>query len=161
MIRLREDKTSKVKPENPGMKVMWDILRGRCKQADVDIADVFDAPATGHYLCEMSGGHPRHLMMFIQAAAIEVDELPISRQAADKAVRNYANSLLRELPDPFWPKLRKLDKPQNDIPKDEDHQQMLFLLHIFEYMDDGPWYEVNPVLRTLPKFNASRRQTRK
>lgn len=31
---------------------------------------------------------------------------------------------------------------------------MLFYLHVFEYMNGEPWYEVIPVLRTLPKFRA-------
>jgi hypothetical protein len=29
---------------------------------------------------------------------------------------------------------------------------MLFYLHVFEYMNGEPWYEVNPVIRDLPKF---------
>jgi hypothetical protein len=29
---------------------------------------------------------------------------------------------------------------------------MLFLLHVFEYINGRPWYEVNPVIRTLPRF---------
>jgi hypothetical protein len=33
---------------------------------------------------------------------------------------------------------------------------MLYLLHIFEYMNGRPWYEVNPVIPTLPKFHAGR-----
>jgi len=59
---------------------------------------------------------------------------------------------LREVPDEFWPHLRKFDRPSSNIPKDEIHQEMLLLLHVFEYMNGEPWYEVNPVLRTLPKF---------
>lgn len=62
------------------------------------------------------------------------------------------NGLLREIPDAFWPSLRKFETPQADIPKDESHQQMLFYLHVFEYMNGEPWYEVNPVIRDLPKF---------
>jgi hypothetical protein len=85
-----------------------------------------------------------------------VDEFPITRKAAEKAVRNYANSLLREIPDDVWDKLPRFFSPQSDIPKDEVHQQMLFLLHVFEYMNGRPWYEVNPVIRTLPKFNSAK-----
>ena len=84
-----------------------------------------------------------------------VDALPITRKAAEHTISKYAISLLREIPDEFWPKLRRFAQPQDDIPKDEIHQEMLFLLHVFEYMNGQPWYEVNPVLRTLPKFGAS------
>ncbi len=46
--------------------------------------------------------------------------------------------------------------PCDDIPKDPAHQEMLYLLHIFEYMNGRPWYEVNPVFRTLPTYGAGR-----
>jgi hypothetical protein len=61
---------------------------------------------------------------------------------------------LREVPEDYWASLRKFKDPQADIPKDEVHQQMLFLLHVFEYMNGRPWYEVNPVIRTLPRFQS-------
>jgi hypothetical protein len=156
MIRLHEKREGKIAPDTPGMKKMREILGKRCEKASVKLADVFDSRETGNYLCEMSGGHPRHLMMFVQAAANAVDALPITREAAEKAVRNYANSLLREVPDPFWRKLRKFDKPQSNIPKDDDHQQMLLLLHVFEYMNAKSWYEVNPVFRTLSRYGGRR-----
>jgi hypothetical protein len=93
-------------------------------------------------------------MMFLQAAMNAVDSLPITRTAAEKAVRNYANSLLREVPEEYWTKLHAFKEPQSEIHKDEVHQQMLFLLHLFEYMNGYPWYEVNPVIRTLPRFKT-------
>ena len=154
MICLRPDDRTEVTPDTPGMLKMWEILEKRCAFAKVDIKDVFDKPDTGQYLCMMTGGHPRHLMMFIQSAADAVDALPITRDAAEQAVSNYANSLLREVPDAFWPKLKTFAEPQDNIPKDDEHQRMLLLLHVFEYMNGQPWYEVNPVLRTLSRFRA-------
>lgn len=138
--------------EPAGIAKLRDIIGARCAFAEVDVETVFDAPETCRRLCDMSGGHPRHLMMLLRAATHLVDVLPLTRAAVDRAVRNYGNSLLREVPDRFWPKLRAFDQPQDDIPTDDDHQQMLLLLHIFEYMNDRPWWEVNPVLRTLEKF---------
>lgn len=125
MIGIRGDNRLGPTPETPGMKKMQEMIEARCRIADVKVADVFDKEDTCHYLCRMSGGHPRHLMMLIGAAALEVDTPPITGDAAQKAVRNYANSLLREVQDEFWPKLRKFNLPQDDIPKDDDHQQML------------------------------------
>jgi hypothetical protein len=153
MIRLRGDNKADPILTNIGMKKMWEMLEKRCAFAGVEIKDVFDKPDTGHFLCRMTGGHPRHLMMFMQAAINTVDKFPITETAAYKAVNNYANSLLREIPDDFWPRLRNFKTPQTYIPKDELHQQMLFFLHVFEYMNGEPWYEVNPVIRDLPKFN--------
>lgn len=152
MIPLHPRDHGDVSPDSPGMKKMWEILEARAKSAKVKMAELFDEPSTGHYLCEMTGGHPRHLMMFIQSAADRLDELPITREAAEKAVSNYANSLLRAIPENLWPKIKKFGKVKHEIPKDEDHEQMLLLLYLFEYMNDSPWYEVNPVIRTLDRF---------
>lgn len=152
MICLRDKDKADPVPATVGMQKMWEMLAKRCTFAELDIKDVFDHPATGHYLCQMTGGHPRHLMMFMQAAINNVDKLPIRLADAKKAVNNYANSLLREIPDDFWPLLRHFKAPQTYIPKDEKHQQMLFYLHVFEYMNGEPWYEVDPVIRDLHKY---------
>jgi hypothetical protein len=152
MIKLRGENRSAPEPGTLGMRTMQEMLQKRCAVAGVPFTDLFDEDATCHYLCEMTGGHPRHLLMFIQAAINGVDSLPLTRKAVERAVRGYANGLLRQIPDDFWPLLRTFDTPQEDIATDDNHQQMLLLLHVFEYMNGNPWWEVNPVLRTLPKF---------
>lgn len=154
MIRLRPHRGAAITSASPGMQKMSEMVAKRCAYVQVSVMDAFDNPSTLDYLCEMSGGHPRHLLMFLQAACNELDDLPITRRAAEKAVKRYAQSLTREVPDDAWPALRPFDTPQRDIPKDELHKQMLFLLYVFEYMNGEMWYEVNPVLRTVPRFNG-------
>ncbi|WP_156427922.1 hypothetical protein [Thiohalocapsa sp. ML1] len=152
MIRLRPGWNADISDDSPGMAKMREMVERRCCEAGTSLDAAFDGLATLNHLCRMSGGHPRHLMMFLQAACNELDDLPITRTAAEKAVRKYANALLREVPDADWDKLAVFATPQRDIPKDEPHQQMLFLLFVFEYMDGDIWYEINPVLRTLERF---------
>src|SRR6266545_1314202 len=152
MIRLRGEDRSNPSSSTPGMVKMREILEKRCDYAGIAFREIFDAQETCDHLCEMTGGHPRHLMMFIQAAASRVDGLPITRDAVERAIRDYSNSLKRSIPDDFWPHLQRFEIPQDDIPTDAKHQEMLLLLHIFEYMNGRPWYEVNPVLRTIPRF---------
>jgi hypothetical protein len=152
MIRLRPGWNADISDDSPGMAKMREMVERRCCEAGTSLDAAFDDLATLNHLCRMSGGHPRHLMMFLQAACNELDDLPITRMAAEKAVRKYANALLREVPDADWDKLAVFATPQRDIPKDEPHQQMLFLLFVFEYMDGDIWYEINPVLRTLERF---------
>ncbi len=154
MIRLRPKCEEPVLTDSPGMIKMREMVSKRCAHAGTSITDAFDNLETLNYLCELSGGHPRHLMMFLQAACNELDELPITRHAAEKAVRRYGNALLREVPDAAWDALKKFEQPQRDIPKDDLHQQMLFLLFVFEYMNGKIWYEVNPVLRTLERLRC-------
>ena len=154
MIRLRPHRDAAITSASPGMQKMSEMVAKRCAYVQVSVMDAFDDLSTLEHLCEMSGGHPRHLLMFLQAACNELDDLPITRKAAEKAVKRYAQSLTREVPDDAWPALRPFDTPQRDIPKDELHQQMLFLLYVFEYMNGEMWYEVNPVLRTVPRFHG-------
>ena len=154
MIRLRPHRDAAITSASPGMQKMSEMVAKRCAYVQVSIMEAFDDLSTLEHLCEMSGGHPRHLLMFLQAACNELDDLPITRKAAEKAVKRYAQSLTREVPDDAWPALRPFDTPQRDIPKDELHQQMLFLLYVFEYMNGEMWYEVNPVLRTVPRFHG-------
>lgn len=154
MIRLRGDSRSEIAPGNPGVAKMVEMLERRCQAAKVDFTAAFaeDVPA---YLVAMSGGHPRHLMMFVQSALNELDGLPISRDAAAKAVQKYGNSLRRSVSDRAWERLGSFATPQSDIPKDDLHQEMLYNLWVFEYMNGEPWWEVNPVLRTLDRFRAA------
>jgi hypothetical protein len=149
MIRIRGEKKGRVNSKTLGMQKLWEMVQLRCKHAGVEMAEAFDVEATCHHLCEMSGGHPRHLLMFLQSAIAKIEALPITRKAAERAVRDYRNSLQREVPTESLPLLRRFLEPQLEIPKDERHQQMLFYLHVFEYMNDRQWYEVNPVLREL------------
>jgi hypothetical protein len=154
MVRIRGEGRSEATADTIGMQKLWEMLDLRCKYARIKFTEAFDNDDTWEYLCRMSGGHPRHLLILVCGAANLLDSLPLTRDAVEHAIRDYANSLLREIPDAFWQKLSRFDQPQEDFPKDEDHQEMLFLLHVFEYVNGRPWYEVNPVLRTLERFQS-------
>lgn len=153
MVALHEFDTA-IERDSIGMKAMREIVLKRCNAADIALEALCDEP-TLHYLCEISGGHPRHLMSLIQAASAAADSLPLARRHVDQAVRNYSNSLLRMIPDTAWPALRKFSHPQRELPKDSMHLDALFGAWIFEYMNGEPWYEINPVLRTLERFNTA------
>lgn len=137
---------------HPGMHALEQIIAARCRHAQVAFDDLFDSVQTRQHLCSMSGGHPRHLMMLIQSACDAADTLPLTRTHVDRAVRNYTNSLLRSIPDEAWPRLKAFDNAQRDLPKDELHLNALFSAWVFEYMNGQPWYEINPVLRTLDRY---------
>jgi hypothetical protein len=155
MIRLHEIDDERGSLTSAGLDRLWAIIEARCVYANVDIADLFDSRSTGQYLCEMSGGHPRNLLMFLHSALNNTDTLPVTRQASEYAVRIYANSLFRQIPEDYWDILRRFASPRTNIAKDEMHRQMLLLLHIFEYVNDSPWYEINPAIRTLPPLWSS------
>ena len=152
MVKIRDSMQAEISVNSSGMRNLREMLERRCVAAGLTLEDVFPDSAVCDYLCEMSGGHPRHLLMLLRTAADDRDVLPITRQSVENAVRTYANSLLREIPDEFWPALQKFDSPQDEMPRDELHQRMLYFLHVFEYQNGRPWYEVNPVIRTLERF---------
>lgn len=152
MIRVRDGYEGKINADTLGLQKLWEMLDLRCKAASVQIDDVFDHRDTLNHLCIISGGHPRHLLSLLCSAANTLDELPITRNALDLAIRDAANSALREIPGSLWEKLSAYDKPSREMPKDDEHQEMLFLLWVFEYMNGSPWYEINPIVRTLDRF---------
>ena len=63
MIKVRRSRDEPVTPHSVGMQRLWEMLDLRCKAARVPIAEVFPDDGVWQYLCEMSGGHPRHLLM--------------------------------------------------------------------------------------------------
>ena len=156
MVKIRPSLDKPVSRDSLGMQQLWEMLKLRCRAADLKIEDAFPDPKVCDYLCEMSGGHPRHLLMLLRAAADGLDSLPFTQESIEEAVRVSANSYLREIPDEYWPLLVKFDSPSQLIPRDEKHQCMLNYLHVFEYQNGRPWYEVNPVIRTLERFQRGK-----
>ncbi len=153
MVALHEF-DNPISAETVGMRAMREVIAKRCKVAGIEPHELFDE-RTELYLCELSGGHPRHLISLIRAACSASDALPLTLENIKQAVRNYGNSLLRMIPDEAWPVLRGFNEPQRDLPKNSLHLDALFGAWIFEYMNGEPWYEVNPVLRTLERFKPA------
>jgi len=153
MINLRGPDKSAVSDETPGMKIMYAMLDKRCKYAGITRKEAIE-PAAASKLCRITGGHPRHLVSLIQAACFEIDKLPITIDAVNKAVRNYANSVFRSLPNSpdYLARLKRFDTPQRDLPADSVHREMLYYLHLYEYLNDQPFYEVNPIFRERPSY---------
>ena len=157
MISLRpphgkDDETwADVDVYSEGFKVFREIARRRCERAGLSLTQTFGEGTLDH-LITMSGGHTRRFMMFVRDALSESENLPIPLDAAERAVKAYADSLFRSIPDEYWEGLRKCDSPQRDIPRDENHLEMLFYLYLHQYQNGEAWYEVNPVIRTLRKF---------
>jgi len=153
MIHLEKDK-----PRGKGWRTLEQMIAKRCEVAHVDAAKLFDSPETRRHLCALTGGHPRHLCMFLQASLNRVDHLPIRKAHVEDAVRNYTDSLAREIQSECWPWLRKFaNGPLPTLPADMPdalRRSMLYWLYIFEYRNGEPFYDVNPVIRRLSKFKG-------
>lgn len=149
MIPLRDDRGASIAPKSKGMTKLMDLLKARCAAAGVTIKEAFETDDVHVKLREISGGHPRRLLALLCSAANRLDALPITKAALEQAIRDAVNSAQREVPEAYREKLKAFREPSDEMPNDDDHQEMLFLLWVFEYLDDKPWYEINPIVGML------------
>jgi hypothetical protein len=102
-------------------------------------------------------------MMFLRNVSATVDAIPISLQAAQKAIGNTI-ALYSRMPPSYWKLLAELELSQNqtiDITND-DIKNMLPQLSVLEYrngcktddifVSNAPWYAVHPIVRELRSF---------
>lgn len=139
-----------------GLQCLSRLLDARFEYAGVT-EEVFDTPETRSHLCQQTGGHLRHLMMFLQSSVNKVEQLPITSSAVESALRDYRHALARQIPGIFWPWLRRfrsgpLASLPDDLP-DEIRRDLLHQLLVYEYVNGEPRYDVNPVIRDLHNFS--------
>jgi hypothetical protein len=142
--------------DKEGVDCLKSLIAKRSGVAGVDADTVFDSEATRDHLCKQTGGHLRHLMMFLQSALNKVDALPITKKAVDSALQDYRHALARQIPGSYWPWLRRfregpLQALPDDLPEDI-RRDMLHQLLVYEYANGEPRYNVNPVIRGLYNF---------
>ena len=142
--------------DNPaGLAAMEDIIRARLKAAAVAEDAAFDSSETLDYLCRMSGGHTRNLLILLRSACDYLDALPVTRAVLEEAVQGMRTDFERALNrSSFFDTLRQIDQTQ-DLPGTEDEQILLYNLSILEYINGEPCYAVNPVVRTMSKFQEA------
>jgi hypothetical protein len=163
MIKIFERGTTQMFPD--GDEIMRALLQKRL--GDLSLTGVFEEAAL-EFLLKYSGGHVRSLMTFVQEACSYATSLPITLEAAHRAIQQTARTYSTAILESHWAKLAQLDR--SDAQKiengDQDYLLMLEQLSVLEYMDGGdggpfevedvePWYAVNPIVRELQKFKAA------
>ena len=149
MVKLRVPGTLK---KAEGFAALEKLLARR-----LELTTLFK-PGVAADLIEASGGHPRELCRLVQYSLDFVAEPPITRQAAEKAIRRLANDYERSIPEEFWPLLAQVHRTKN-AKNDADHQLMLFNLSVLEYQNDHRWCDVHPALEKRDRFKAAMRAT--
>lgn len=116
----------------------------------------FDEPATVHYLAKMSGGHPRDLLRLVSACFGRlVTSGPITREVAERAVKDVASEYQRAILDGDWQELVLVDASQGeDVARNEVRMRMLYDLVLLEY--NSYWWRSHPLVRTLRGYAAAR-----
>lgn len=110
------------------------------------IAEIFSPPDALDYLCRMSGGHVRQLLRFVNSAISKERQLPLYETSIKKVIRIERNSRLLAITEDEWELLRKVNQ-NNTIAGDEEYETLIRSLFVFQYRDDdGPWFDLNPLL---------------
>lgn len=108
----------------------------------------FDLPETVENLCIASGGYLRGLMALFRVALQATKTLPLTGTIIDVAISNQRSSRLLTVDKASVPLLQQINRV-SFIEQDERHQRFLENHLVFLYEDRlGPWYDINPVLRT-------------
>ena len=111
----------------------------------------FDSPGTVRYLARMSGGHPRDLLRLVRGCFSLTEAAPISRFAAERAVKNMASEYQRSIQQSDWPELVAIDTSGgDDIDRTDARIRMLYDLVLLEY--NSYWWRSHPLVRTLPGY---------
>ena len=134
--------------------------------APADLSSVITEEAL-KFLVEYSGGHVRHLMLFMRAATASTDALPIGMPAARKGVQQLVGIYSPSIPDEFWDKLVTLERATDHKINNGDSAYLSLLENaaILEYRDgEGgddlfdaaePWYAVHPIVRAIQEVQGA------
>ncbi len=150
-------------PFLPGVDCMRRLLQRRL--GDLTLEEVFEKDSLD-FLLTYSGGHTRHLMIFVQNACVYADDIPIPLKAAHRAIQQTVRTYSTAISEAHWEKLVRLDRSADQmIPGgDADYLSMLENLSVLEYINGSgddpfalaePWYGVNPIVRELQKFKTA------
>lgn len=109
------------------------------------ISEVFDAVETLDYLCQVSGGHVRNLLVLLNSC-IKKDNPPFSRDLVERVISQRRSELSKAITPHEWELLR-LVAQQKTVRGEEEYQTLLRSLFVFEYRDaDESWFDINPIL---------------
>lgn len=115
--------------------------------------DYFDSTETVRYLVQQSGGHVRDLLRLVNECFLHIDEAPITRAIAERAVRKMAVDYQRLVRD-SWAELVQIDVSQGEeIASTDERMRLLLCLVLLEY--NNYWWRSHPLVRTLPAYKKA------
>lgn len=152
-----------------GLAKLRELIFRRLKQIDPDLAQamdgatgltmppMFDSAETINLLCLMSGGHVRNLMQLIQKAIDWTDELPITAQAAKRAIEETRETFRKGVYEYQWETLANACH-QKQAKSAPDHLRLLLnrCLLEYRYYDEHDalqiWCNVHPLIEGIQQF---------
>jgi Cdc6-like AAA superfamily ATPase len=136
-----------------GIDKLVEIIDKRLYEVGVTRDQAFDSTVTAKRLCAASGGDLRGLMTLMQAACNNRDELPITREALEDAIRSVRDGFISSIRAPEdWQKLRQISQT-HDLADPNACARLLDIFAVLEYRNHGgPWWDVNPAIREARQF---------
>ncbi len=137
---------------NQGMELLRQMVLARVDQEgnnlpDEMIQEVFDSPETLDYLCQISGGHVRNLLIILRSWISKDRKFPLSRKKLEAVVVAQRTEILQGITEDEWELMRRV-KREKQIAGDDDYEKLIHNRFVYEYRDqEGAWYDVNPVLQ--------------
>lgn len=150
----------------PGLAVLRELIGKRVYATEgIDptlmlVGDIFDEAVTLDNLCLMSGGHLRNLMLMMRETLQQTTQLPMTKQAARRAITQARNGYRNAVYDHQWDLLAQVFR-EKDIRNNEIHRDLLSNRCVLEYRyfgDDDElicWRDVHPLLHGVKEFQAA------
>jgi len=115
------------------------------------ITEVFDGLETLDRLCQISGGHVRNLLRFLNKWIKAERRLPLCRDRLETIIQDERNQAVLGIVSEDWTLLRQLVQQKRGFKVKDDqksrYQKLLRNLLVLEYRDQaGSWFDINPVL---------------
>ena len=136
-----------------GIAKLEECVLRRLQTASLSMERGFDHADTVRRVCEASGGFGRHLMTLVRSARSYVERPPITRESVERAIRDarFTYQLTCQSKG-RWALLREVAATHR-IGFSPEQLELLGNELVFEYRDaDGPWYDVNPIVREAREF---------
>lgn len=133
------------------LKALGEIVGRRGRAAGLDISDMFEGEDLLREILVVSGGHVRTLLRMLRSMLNRCDDLPITRDIAEKAIRREAAELAVAMSDDDWRILAKVHATKEPVngPETEHWNELIRGQYVFAYYQDGAryWYDWNPILQ--------------
>ncbi len=140
-----------------GMKLLRQMVLARVpnsegKQPLEIIEEVFGNQETLDYLCSMSGGHVRYLLIYLNSWIKKAKKFPLSREKLDAVIVEQRTEMLQGITEDEWELIRRV-KQTKKVAGDNDYELLIHNRFVYEYRDsEGSWYDINPVLENTAQL---------
>ena len=115
------------------------------KESDI-IEQFFGSLETLDYLCSMSGGHVRNLLIILRSWIMKARTLPLDREKLEEVLVNQRIEMTASITKDEWKLIRSIQQ-KKDLAGDDHYDKLIHNRFVFEYRDfESSWYDINPLL---------------